>query len=220
MYKHQWVNGTEANLPAGKVVCVGRNYVAHAKELNNPVPSVPLLFIKPTTTYQPFTGDIVLDAALGAHHYEAEIALLIGKQLDKHSTSVLDAVVGVGLALDVTLRDEQDKLKKLGQPWERAKAYDGSCPITAFSPITSIEQLKNNEVRFWLNNELKQVGHSQHMIFSYEKLLSDICQFCTLLPGDVILTGTPEGVGKLTNNAEVRLQLNEEKPFTALVRIQ
>ncbi|WP_105169337.1 fumarylacetoacetate hydrolase family protein [Pseudoalteromonas sp. T1lg23B] len=220
MYRHQWVNGKQIDLPAGKVVCVGRNYVAHAKELNNPIPSVPLIFIKPTTTYQAFDGEMMLDADLGTHHYEAEIALLIGKKLDKHSSAPLEGVVGIGLALDLTLRDEQDKLKKLGHPWERAKAYDGSCPITAFSPVTSIEQLQNNEVRFWLNDELKQVGHSQMMIFPYEKLLFEICRFCTLLPGDVILTGTPEGVGKLMNNASLRLQLNDKKPFTAHVSIQ
>ncbi|CAH9064400.1 putative protein YcgM [Pseudoalteromonas holothuriae] len=220
MYKHHWVTGQEVNLAAGKVVCIGRNYAAHAQELNNPIPLEPLIFMKPNTSFQSFDGEVELDSSLGAHHYEAEVALLIGEKIDKHSISVINAVVGIGLALDLTLRAEQTKLKKQGYPWERAKSYDGSCPITAFVPVNSLAQLNHIEFRFWQNDELMQHGHSNMMIFSFEQLLTNISQFCTLLPGDVILTGTPEGVGKLEDNSRLCLQLNDGPRHYAQISFQ
>ncbi|NOU52939.1 isomerase/hydrolase [Pseudoalteromonas sp. JBTF-M23] len=220
MYKHQWVNGQKMDLPEGKIVCVGRNYVEHAQELNNPIPCAPLIFMKPTTSYQSFSEEITLDKSLGEHHYEAELALLIGEKVDKHHASPLEAITGVGLALDLTLRDMQSELKQQGHPWERAKAYDGSCPITPFVAINTLADLHTLEFRFWQNKQLMQQGNTDLMIFSFEQLLKSVSQFCTLMPGDVILTGTPKGVGKLENKALLSLQLNGHPKFDAQVKLQ
>ncbi|MBD1584417.1 fumarylacetoacetate hydrolase family protein [Pseudoalteromonas sp. S16_S37] len=220
MYTHQWASGQKVDLPLGKIVCVGRNYVEHAQELNNLIPSEPLIFMKPSTSYQSFKEEIKLDKSLGEHHYEAELALLIGERLDKHHTSPLEAIVGVGLALDLTLRDMQSELKQQGYPWERAKAYDGSCPITPFVAVNTLAALQNLEFRFWQNNQLMQHGNTDLMIFSFAQLLQSISQFCTLMPGDVILTGTPKGVGKLEDKALLSLQLNDQPKFEAQVKLQ
>ncbi|BBN80172.1 hypothetical protein PA25_01570 [Pseudoalteromonas sp. A25] len=215
MYQHHWVGTEQEKLPVGKIVCVGRNYVEHAQELNNPIPCEPLIFMKPSTCYQHFEGRIELDRSLGEHHYEAELALLVGEQIDKHHLQPLSAIKGIGLALDLTLRDEQTKLKNQGHPWERAKAYDGSCPITPFTAVSAVAELENLEFQFWQNDQLVQYGQTNLMIFSFEKLVKSITQFCTLLPGDVILTGTPKGVGKLEDNAYLSLQLNDAPKFDA-----
>ena len=132
-YKHQYIDGTEADLPVGKVVCVGRNYADHAAELNNPVPTTPMLFMKPAPALVPLDEPFEVPMDFGSVHFETEMAVLIGQRLknaNKHE--IEDAIVGVGIALDLTLRDLQTKLKERGHPWEKAKAFDGSCPISAF----------------------------------------------------------------------------------------
>jgi len=125
-YQHCYQDGTLIDLPLGKVVCVGRNYAAHAAELNNPLPEQPLLFIKPGSCAVPFK-DFVIPSGRGAVHHEAEIAVLLGKPLSgKVSESqVLQAIIGYAPALDLTLRDVQSELKAKGHPWELAKAFDG-----------------------------------------------------------------------------------------------
>ena len=140
MYQHKWISEATMNLPVGKAVCVGRNYVAHAKELNNPVPSRPLLFMKPASALCEFGPDIFIHSKKGAHHYEAELVLLVGSTIHCDSTEPLRHIAGVGLGLDLTLRELQAQLKQKGHPWEVAKAFDGSGCITPFIPVTQ-EQL-------------------------------------------------------------------------------
>ncbi|MEJ6474309.1 fumarylacetoacetate hydrolase family protein [Pseudoalteromonas piscicida] len=219
MYLHTDSKNNKINLPAGKVVCVGRNYVAHAKELDNPVPSSPLLFIKPATSLVPFDNTVTLNAALGQHHYEAELALLVGAKIDADTPEPLKHIVGIGLALDLTLRDLQSELKAQGHPWERAKAYDNSCPITPFVPCDTDQLSRNIEYRFWQNETLKQHGHSELMIFSIATLLQAITQYFTLSPGDVVLTGTPQGVGCLSQGDHLQLQLGDHTPWRAQLQL-
>lgn len=199
VYQHQFVDGTSANLPVGKVVCVGRNYAEHARELNNPVPSEPLLFIKPSTSVVPLSAPVVLSDRRGPVHYETEIALLIGETLsgDVSAQQAQNAVAGIGLALDLTLRELQDQLKAKSHPWERAKAFDGACPLSAFVEPAHAPALDALSLRLEINDTVRQQGSSADMITPILPLLQHIAQVFTLLPGDVVITGTPAGVGVL-----------------------
>lgn len=198
-YSHQFIEPHSHQLPVGKVVCVGRNYACHAKEMNSPVPEEPILFIKPNTALQSFEDAIILPAdAPDDLHYETEIAILVGKPLT-HATveDAHNAIEGIGLALDLTKRNLQRKLKEKGLPWEKSKAFDNSCPLSPFMPFTHTTNLLDIHFTLQINHQTKQHGHSKDMLFSVSYLMSYISQHFTLLPGDVVLTGTPEGVGAL-----------------------
>jgi len=198
-YQHCFADGTPADLPVGKVVCVGRNYAEHAKELNNPIPAEPLLFIKPSTAIAPLAEPIVLSSSRGPVHYETEIALLIGTRLsgEVSEAEACQAIAGVGLALDLTLRELQDQLKAKGHPWERAKAFDGACPLSLFVPVADVPVLSELSLELQINGTLRQQGSAEQMITPIPRLLQQIAEVFTLLPGDVVITGTPAGVGVL-----------------------
>lgn len=192
----------------GKIVCVGRNYADHAKELNNPVPSEPLLFIKPATSAVALEEPIDAPFSRGEVHYETELALLIGEELSHATADVAErAVVGIGLALDLTLRDLQSHLKKKGHPWEVAKAFDGACPLSAFLPLSQAPNWSALTFTMEMNGELRQHGDGADMLFPVATLVAEMSRHFTLLPGDVVLTGTPAGVGVLPRGAELRFTL-------------
>ncbi len=200
--------GSNTLWPLGKIVCVGRNYAEHIAELNNPTPEEPLLFIKPATSAAIMQEPLLLPQELGEVHYETEIALLIGKKLSKAEPEVaLAAVAGVGLALDLTLRDLQTQLKSLGHPWERAKAWDGACPLSDFVPVKEIKDWQELELSLKINGLEKQRGKAKQMLTPIAELLSHISQTFTLQPGDVVITGTPAGVGKLAQGDQLALEL-------------
>lgn len=207
-YTHQWADGSPMDLPTGKAVCVGRNYAAHAQELNNPIPDEPLLFIKPSTALVDMAQPLVLPLGKGSIHHEAEIAILIGRQIkDATGAQAGSAITGVGLALDLTLRDLQSQLKEKSHPWEKSKAFDGSCPLSSFVPINRFESLDNLEIRFCVNNELRQQGSSAQMLVDIVSLIQYASTFFTLLPGDVVLTGTPAGVNLLAAGDTLSIEL-------------
>lgn len=207
-YQHQFSDGSLADLPMGKVVCVGRNYAEHSRELNNPVLAEPLLFLKPSTSVVPLTEPVVLSAKRGPVHYETEIALLIGQPLsgEVDAEQALAAIAGIGLALDLTLRELQDQLKAKAHPWERAKAFDGACPLSVFITPDKTPALDALTLELKINGEVRQQGSSADMITPITSLLQHIAKVFTLLPGDVVITGTPAGVGVL--NAGDRLDLD------------
>ena len=218
MYHHQWVQGTEVktSLPVGKVVCVGRNYAAHARELNNPVPTEPVLFIKPSTTLVPFEHEFSIPE--DDCHYEAELAVLIAEPLTGATVSqVSQAIAGYGLALDLTKRKLQSKLKEKSLPWELAKSFDGACPITAFAPKKFFTEGQNIEFDFFIDGEQRQKGLSQNMLNPVEELVAHISAHFTLLPGDIVITGTPEGVGELHPGQQLSLILDNRFEFGASV---
>ncbi len=208
-YQHQYLDGSSFPHALGKVVCVGRNYAEHARELNNPVPSEPLLFIKPATSVVALADSISLPRGRGAVHYETEIALLIGKPLSGviSAEEASKAIAGVGLALDLTLRELQDQLKSKGHPWERAKAFDGACPLSPFAPIEQAPALTDLPLQLHINGELRQDGNSAEMITPIIALLQHIAGVFTLLPGDVVITGTPAGVGVLQAGDQLQLSI-------------
>ena len=207
-YQHQWVDGSIIDLPVGKAVCVGRNYAAHAKELGNVVPQTPILFLKPSTAIVSLSPDFTIPNDRGSCHYETEIAVLIGKTVSNlRVEEVPQAIVGYGLALDLTLRDVQNQLKAQGYPWEVAKAFDGACPLSPFVKPELVADIKHTEFSLMVNGELRQHGFSHDMITPVYELIAYISQIFTLQAGDIVLTGTPEGVAVLQRGDKLVLSM-------------
>jgi acylpyruvate hydrolase len=179
-----------------KIFCIGRNYAEHAKELNNPVPTSPVIFMKPPTAlllnnrpfyYPDFTKNL---------HYEGEIVLRIcknGRSVQPEFASRYYDAIGFGI--DFTARDLQDRLKEKGQPWELAKAFDRSAPISKFIPLEEVKNLQNIHFQTKKNGVVVQDGHTSDMIFTFDAIICAISQYFTLQKGDYIFTGTPAGVG-------------------------
>jgi len=208
-YHHRRLNGDEINLPAGKVVCVGRNFAAHAEELNNPLPDEPVLFLKPASSLLAWEKKLPIPTSKGEVHYELELAVLIGKTLTHaNNEEAMKGVVAVGLGLDLTLREKQQALKEKGLPWERAKAFDGSCTIGPWIPLPSIEWLQQAEFRLTINKTLRQEGKANLMMWPVVDLLVEISKEFTLQSGDVVLTGTPAGVGPLNIGDQIVAELD------------
>lgn len=217
-YTHRDSIGKAIDLPVGKVVCVGRNYAAHARELNNPIPPAPLLFIKPATALAPL--DLPLDIPLnqGVVHHEVEVALLIGRQIEYGSSeAVIEAIAGIGLALDLTLRDVQSRLKQQGQPWEIAKGFDGACPCSGFVGTGLFKDLQDLDFSLELNGHLQQTGNTGDMLFPIAGLLVEMSRHFTLRAGDIVLTGTPAGVGPLAKGDQLRVSLADQLQLTTQV---
>lgn len=204
---HAFLTPDNRILPVGKVVCVGRNYMDHVTELGNQVSELPVLFMKPATALVDASDPINIPSELGECHNELELAFLIGQKLTRANQSECSkAIVAVGLALDLTLRDLQTQLKTAGQPWERAKAFDGSCPMTGFIPLTHFSD-QRFEFMLRVNGELRQQGDSRLMLNKVLPLLEQISQVFTLMPGDIVITGTPKGVAPLHNGDHIEAEL-------------
>jgi len=205
-YHIKFVNGEVFTSPLGKVVCVGRNYAEHAQELNNPIPSEPILFIKPESSVVSMDGAFTIPES--DCHYETEIAVLIGKTLcNANEQTASESIVGLGLALDLTKRSLQSKLKENGHPWEKAKSFDGACPLSRFVPRSEFSDLATLSFTLDINGERKQDGNSADMLTPIVPLLVHISQHFTLKPGDIVLTGTPKGVGELLKGDKLLLNL-------------
>ena len=217
-YQHQILGQSgSCPWPLGKVVCVGRNYADHARELNNPVPTEPILFLKPATAAVAMDAGWSVPRDRGECHIETEMALLIGQPLTAaDEASCVDAIAGVGIGFDLTLRDLQTRLKSKGHPWERAKAFDGSCPLSAFAPVESMNW-KDVCLQLTRNGQLQQNGNSRDMITPVARLLALISEEFTLLPGDVVLTGTPAGVGPISSGDRLQATLDDRVSIDVVV---
>lgn len=179
-----------------KIICIGRNYVDHAKELNNPVPSKPVFFMKPDSAlvirnrpffYPDFSEDV---------HHEIEVVI----KINRLGRSIEEKFAGryyseVGLGVDFTARDLQAECKAKGLPWEIAKGFDYSAPISKFMPVSEFENIHNTSFKLDINGKTVQEGSTKDMIFSFEKIIAYVSRFMTLKTGDLIYTGTPAGVG-------------------------
>lgn len=219
-YQHKYVDGTNIHFPVGKVVCIGRNYAEHAKELDNPVPTEPLLFIKPGSCVVPLEGGFAIPTERGSVHYEAEIAVLIGKPLSAKPSreEVLDAISGFAPALDLTLRDKQAELKAKGLPWEIAKSFDGAAVIAPFVVSSTFADVTDIGIRLSINGEVRQDGNCAQMLNPIVPMIQYMAGCFSLQAGDVILTGTPAGVGPLNVGDEVVLELAGVNRFESVVR--
>ncbi|KAB1213955.1 Acylpyruvase FAHD1, mitochondrial [Morella rubra] len=184
-------------LSAGtKIVAVGRNYAAHAKELGNAVPKEPVLFLKPTSSYLENGGTIKIPHPLESLDHEVELAVVIGqKARDVPEAIAMDYVGGYALGLDMTAREIQASAKSAGLPWTVAKGQDTFTPISSVLPKAMVPDPDNLELWLKVDGEVRQKGSTKDMIFKIPFLISHISSIMTLLEGDVILTGTPQGCG-------------------------
>jgi 2-keto-4-pentenoate hydratase/2-oxohepta-3-ene-1,7-dioic acid hydratase in catechol pathway len=190
------------NLSPSKIVCVGRNYAAHAKELGNDVPKEPLIFLKPPSSIIRDGESIRMPTVSKQVEYEGEIGVVVGKRLWKASIEVArEAVAGIVAANDVTARD----LQKSDGQWTRAKGFDTFCTLGAIGPAP--EDLSSLTVTTRLNGSVRQQGRATDMMFDIPAILSYISGIMTLEPGDLVLTGTPEGVGTLAPGDVVEVEI-------------
>lgn len=190
------------------IFCIGRNYAAHIAELGNRPEEDPVVFIKPTSALHLPGTPIVLPTHSSDVHYEAELVLLVG-QGGKNiaEDKALKHIAGYGLGLDLTARDLQTKAKQGGLPWAVAKGFDCAATVSQFVPSEHIEHPQNIEFQMHLNGQLKQHGDVRKMLFPIPFIVRYLSQVFTLREGDLIFTGTPEGVGPLKGGDVVRLLL-------------
>ncbi|BEO76090.1 isomerase/hydrolase [Serratia marcescens] len=202
MYQHRDWQGSLLDFPVNKVVCVGSNYADHIKEMGSAVSVEP----------------VAIPKEFGAVHHEVELAVLIGTPLKQaNEDRVARAIAGYGVALDLTLRDLQAGFKKAGQPWEKAKAFDGSCPMSGFIPVAEFGDPQNAELSLTVNDQLRQQGNTRDMITPILPLISYMSRFFTLRAGDIILTGTPQGVGPMASGDMLKISLNGKTLSTRVI---
>jgi acylpyruvate hydrolase len=188
------------HLPIGKILCIGRNYSDHIKELGNATPEAPVIFIKPASSVIGEGEAIVIPPYSRECHYEAELALLIGRKgKDIPVERAMEHIAGYGVGIDLTLRDVQDAQKKKGLPWEIAKGFDTACPLSAFVEASSVADPQNLQIRLTVNGKIRQDGNTSMMIHRIPAIISHMSGSFTLEPGDVILTGTPAGVSRIVS---------------------
>jgi len=189
----------------GKIVCVGRNYDEHIAEMSSERTSDPVLFLKPPTAILNEGNDITLPTFSNEIHHEIELALLIGRDAKLiQSNEWTNYTAGAGIALDLTLRDHQSIAKKKGLPWCVSKGFDEACPIGSFSSLETISSLHELRIELFVNGELRQSGKTNQMIFPPGILLEYITSIFTLEPGDIVLTGTPSGVGPVQSGDHLK----------------
>lgn len=202
-----------------KIICIGRNYVDHINELKNERPAEPVIFLKPDSSLLRKNRPFFIPSFSDDLHHEVELVLKIdrvGKNISKKFASRYYSSVGLGI--DFTARDLQNKLKDKGLPWEKAKAFDNSAVIS--NHFISLDQLDKNSIDFKLeiNGETRQIGNSSQMIFSFDELIANVSKYFTLKNGDLIYTGTPAGVGPVHINDRLQGYIGEEKMFDFLIK--
>jgi len=197
--------GTAASLTPvtpSKIICIGRNYRAHAQELGNAVPAEPLLFFKPPSALLDPGGVVRLPPESSRVEFEAELAVVIGKRTRRvPAERALDHVFGFTIACDITARDLQ---RKDGQ-WTRAKGFDTFCPVGR--EVTTDVDVRELSIRLFQNDELRQDGNTRDMVFGVPELIAYVSNVMTLEPGDLLLTGTPEGVGPIATGDRIRIEI-------------
>jgi 2-keto-4-pentenoate hydratase/2-oxohepta-3-ene-1,7-dioic acid hydratase in catechol pathway len=202
-----------------KIICIGRNYADHAKEMSSELPTEPIIFMKPDTALVKEGTDIYLPDFSSEIHFECELVVKInkaGKFIQKEFAKNYYSEITLGL--DLTARDLQSKCKEKGLPWEIAKSFDNSAPISSkWIQVNDINLIDLN-FKFFQNGELKQNGHTKDMIFSIDEIISYVSKFITLKTGDLIYTGTPAGVGALKIGDKLEASINGNKLFEFSVK--
>ncbi len=201
-----------------KIICIGRNYAEHAKELGNEIPDSPVIFMKPDTAVLKKGSDFYIPEFSDDVHYELEVVLKIskgGKYIQEENADKYYDEIGLGI--DFTARDLQSELKAKGLPWELSKGFDGSAVVSEFYKKEDFN-MKNINFSLMKNKEEVQNGNTSLMIFSPEKIIAFVSQYFTLRVGDLIFTGTPKGVGKVSENDILEAFLEDQKVFD--LRIQ
>ncbi|MFM7016023.1 MAG: fumarylacetoacetate hydrolase family protein [Bacteroidota bacterium] len=202
-----------------KIICVGRNYAAHAKELNNAVEEEPVIFLKPDTALLTNNQDFYLPDFSNDIHYETELVVKIckaGKHIDEQFANRYYDAISVGI--DFTARDLQSVLKSKGLPWERAKAFDHSAVIGRFLPLAEAGSVNDLTFSMKLNGQKVQEGHTNEMVFSVDKVIAFVSRFITLKTGDLIYTGTPQGVGPVKAGDRLEGFLGDQELFNFSIK--
>tara|TARA_B100000989_G_scaffold293848_1_gene271858 strand:- start:279 stop:890 length:612 start_codon:yes stop_codon:yes gene_type:complete len=202
-----------------KIICIGRNYSAHIKELSNKMPSSPVIFLKPDSSIIPKNQKFIIPSFSNNIQHEVELVLKINK-VGKHiDTSFSNKYYNeIGLGIDFTARDIQTKLKDNGQPWEKSKAFDNSCLIGSFLCKNMIEDTSDIEFSLKKNNQTVQLGRSSEMIWKFDELISYVSRYFTLKIGDLIFTGTPSGVSKINSGDLLEGFINSNQMFSIKVK--
>ena len=202
--KNLTLKNSNEKIQLNNIICVGRNYAAHAEEFGNEVPEFPLIFLKPTSALI-YSGDnISMPEYSNELHHEIELVLLIGTTIKNAGlTEAENAIIGYAVGLDMTLRDLQSKLKEKGHPWTLAKGFDTSAVVSDF--VLKKDYLLNNteSISLKVNNELRQDSNLSLMLFKPAEIVKYLSSKMTLSKGDIIFTGTPKGVGKVEKGEEL-----------------
>ena len=202
-----------------KIICIGRNYIDHIKELSNQKPMNPVVFLKPDSSVIAKNQNFIIPSFSNEIHHEVELVIKInkvGKHIDKSfSHKYYDEI---GLGIDFTARDIQNNLKEKGHPWEKSKAFDNSCMVGNFLKKEKIEDISKIEFSLKKNNEVVQSGCSNDMLWKIDELISYVSQYFTLKIGDLIFTGTPSGVSKVESGDILEGYISSFKMFTLKVK--
>ncbi|MNK87675.1 Ureidoglycolate lyase [compost metagenome] len=185
--------------------CVGRNYAEHAKELGNEIPTEPLIFLKAGSTATLSSKELHLPFWIDEVHHEVELAVQFDDNLQIDEACI---------ALDLTDRAKQNSLKAKGQPWTLAKSFKESCPLSPFFPVNDLEELKNLDISLKIQGEIRQQGNTAQFIFGLERLLDFVRQHFPVLPGDLLLTGTPPGVGPIRKGDVLEAEIKGKMKHT------
>ena len=203
-----------------KIICIGRNYVAHARELNNEVPAEPVFFMKPDSSLLRNNDPFYIPEWTNEVHHEIELVIRInrlGKNIQEQFAHRYYDEIGLGI--DFTARDVQDELKKKGLPWEKAKAFDNAAVIgSKFIKLTNLPDLNTIRFNLMINGNSVQSGNSNLMIFNFNQIISHISKYVTLKIGDLIYTGTPAGVGPVKIGDHLEGFLEQEKLLDFLIK--
>ncbi len=202
-----------------KIICIGRNYAEHVKELNNNRPDSPVIFLKPDTSIILKNQPFFIPDFSSEINYEVEIILKIcklGKHIEnKYAHKYFNQI---GLGIDFTARDTQNELKSNGLPWEKAKAFDGSALVGSWFDKTKFKDLRNLNFSLNKNGKSVQIGNTSQMMWNFDELISEISKYFTLKIGDIIFTGTPSGVGKVNKGDNLEGFIEGKSSFAINVK--
>ncbi|MGH8399327.1 MAG: fumarylacetoacetate hydrolase family protein [Gammaproteobacteria bacterium] len=190
-----------------RIFCIGRNYAEHVKEMSAAKPTEPVVFMKPTTSLVSEGEPLMLPKGLGSVHHEMELVVMLGREgREIPAGAALECVAGVTLGIDLTLRDLQNRLKQAGQPWERSKSFDASAPVGKFIAWPAKSDIQNIEMLCKVNGVRRQHGNTHDMLFPVAEIIAFLSRHWQLLPGDLIFTGTPAGVGPLVAGDRIEIE--------------
>jgi len=210
MVNYRFKNDIKKELSVGKLVCLARTYRKHAEEMNTYVTEEPLLFLKPASAVI-FDGEsIIIPKMSNCLHHEVELGVVIGKKCKNvPQKNAMNYVLGYLLALDITARDTQSIAKKNGWPWSIAKGFDTFAPISSIVLKEEVQDPSNLDISLKVDGEIRQSSNTSYMIYSIERIIEFISGVMTLEPGDLILTGTPEGVGEIVSGDVIEAHLED-----------
>lgn len=202
-----------------KIIAIGRNYINHAKELNNPIPKEPIFFLMPDSAFLRNNKPFFYPDFSNNIHYEVEIVVKISR-LGKNVASKFAHryYKEIGIGIDFTARDLQQKCKEKGLPWEMSKSFDGAAPVSDFIPLDKLGDINNINFRLEINGEIVQKGNTSEMIFKVDDLIEYVSQFMTIKIGDYMFTGTPSGVGPVKVGDRLTAYIEDEKLLDFMVK--